>query len=802
MLPEILTERRQARLRTRETALSRRYLRVLEKWIPVGLEYFEDWPGRPNCGHFLGGCHWYGIETVSGSLAFALAASSPEYDERRGGCSREELRRTALKGIRYLCFTHDAGPADCVRPEKGLGRPENCGTKWGERGLGFFKESQCGTTVAGMGLVALLLEDLVDEETWQLLVDVHLDYAGRFGEMAPKSGVYYDTQMEENGWTSCGLAGVECLLERAPEAEVWAQTARQWMFSTATTPQDNKDKGMFVEGKTVANLTGRTFTALPDYMAENHGWVHPNYTGSSVNFCGQLGVIYGAFGRKLPEHALFNRQKVYNQLKLTTDRMGAMHPVQGMDWPYLFPYPGHGSHAAAATLLGDADGARLERWALATLEGRQAGNDGRMFDRDIAESVHDVQDPLIVRESAIAGPAYTYLLHRIYGDGAKPVADEELEKGLRGVRVYPHSGFVFHRHRRGQTSFAWRNCPMVLPLNRDGIYTVAPASNSFLASVEVKGRPDSQEEVSLRVDAQDEGFAAALVMDRAQGSVRQEVLFAGLPDGRSLSWERLTAREGVTVEKVQQGFLRIVNEDFGGLAGNCNGFRKVYTPAGGERFEGFVDADSKSDVVRVYEHPGWASVDDRLGIVFRGTGETVYHNRHFFDPWWAVADDLILSRREKRFRVGKGEVVGELAALVAPDWSHRRMGGLRLVELRSRRRAVGLIVEGFLAAASFEEKGGKVGFAVARRELEEVPVFAGVVKIAGRRVNYSLALEGGEATLRKALLMLRVAGDVEVIAAETGEVVLRNVGEKGAVVEVGKGGERVRVGKGKVVVVR
>jgi len=69
-------------------------------------------------------------------------------------------------------------------------------------------------------------------------------------------------------------------------------------------------------------------------------------------------------------------------------------------------------------------------------------------------------------------------------------------------------------------------------------------------------------------------------------------------------------------------------------------------------------------------------------------------------------------------------------------------------------------------------------------------------------VNYSLALEGGEATLRKALLMLRVAGDVEVIAAETGEVVLRNVGEKGAVVEVGKGGERVRVGKGKVVVVR
>ncbi len=58
-------------------------------------------------------------------------------------------REMAIKGVRYLCYTHDSGPEDCVRPSEGLGRPENCGTKWGERGKGFFRESQCGSTVAG-----------------------------------------------------------------------------------------------------------------------------------------------------------------------------------------------------------------------------------------------------------------------------------------------------------------------------------------------------------------------------------------------------------------------------------------------------------------------------------------------------------------------------------------------------------------------------------------------------------------------------------------------------------------------------
>ncbi|MCX7804059.1 MAG: hypothetical protein N3A38_02605 [Planctomycetota bacterium] len=420
MIPEAIGEPPRAAIPDLENTMSRRFLRVLEKWIPVGLEYFEDWPDRPDCGHFLGGCHWYGQETAFCSLVFALAASSPEYDEKAGRCSRDELRRIALKGIRYLCFTHDSGPAECVRPKRGLGRPENCGTKWGERGKGFFRESQCGTTVLCMAIAVLLLGDMVDDETWAMLAAVHGDYAGRFGEMEPRSGVYSDTQAEENGWTSCGLASAALLLRRHPKAPVWERTARRWMFATATAPQDEKNGAVIEDGEPVSRLVRssgaatRVFTLLPDYMAENHGIVHPTYTASALFHTAQLACLYGAFGARLPRHALFNRERIYGQLKFMTERNGYFHPVQGMDWAYLSPDPGTPSHAAAAVLLGDPDAAALERRALATLETRQEGNAGRMIARTICEKCRDIQDPMIMREILIYLPALTCLLHRIY----------------------------------------------------------------------------------------------------------------------------------------------------------------------------------------------------------------------------------------------------------------------------------------------------------------------------------------------------------------------------------------------------
>ena len=122
--------------------LTARYDRVLLRWVPVALKHYDEWLVRPECGHFFGGVHWYGQETAMTLYALATAVVSPAWDPSVCGCDRDSLFDKVRNGFRYLCFTHDTGPEDCVRPETELGHRHLIGTKWGERGHGFFAESQ------------------------------------------------------------------------------------------------------------------------------------------------------------------------------------------------------------------------------------------------------------------------------------------------------------------------------------------------------------------------------------------------------------------------------------------------------------------------------------------------------------------------------------------------------------------------------------------------------------------------------------------------------------------------------------
>ncbi len=792
------TDLKTAYLPSGENDLSRRYLRMLEAWIPVGVEYFADWPDRPGCGHFFSGCHWYGNETNAPAEAFALASVSPEYDEQAVGVSRSDLREMAIKGLRYLCFTHDTGPEDCVRPATGLGRPENCSTKWGERGRGFFCESQCGSGIASMARICLLLRDHINEETWMMMARIHEDYALRFGDMPPKSGIYVDTQMEENAWTSMGLTSCFLFLSRHENASDWEALTHRWMYSTCAAPQDAKDHGP-VGDATAGELAFKTFTALPDYWAENHGMVHPNYTGSGVRSLMSVGSHYKLWGRDLPSELFWNRKRVYENLKSLTDGGGYAQAVQGMDWPYLPTVGTETSHAIAAVFFNDPAAAALQRRGLRCGELRMEGNNGRLFDRDLAMKAHGQQDPLIMRETNIRSVAHLYLFHRLFGSGPDPLPEAELEDRLAGVRTFPHAGFVHHRHKNGQTSFAWRNAIMALPLTKEGIYTIAPCSDTYLGVPVVQDRPDSHRLKKVTVTEYGHSFAAALVMDRCQETLRQQVLFASLPDGRVLSFERFVALEDLTLESLDQGFLRITNETFPLLAPNCRGVRSLYRPDGSTDYKGWHGDAESDDIVDTLGQPAWLNIDNRLGIHFTGAGQAVYHNRHYYKPYRAIADDLILSRQQEPKSLNTGDEAGRLTALLTPEQSHDDTASTGFHALSGAQNSAALAADGYLAAANFEANRRACAFSLSRPE--KLPIYSGAtVEAAGDTLRCTVTLNGQTACLLEAVRTLRVEGDIRVDAVPDGATYVTNIGDGDAQVEIasgeGEGGtERIAPGE-------
>ena len=117
---------------------------------------------------------------------------------------------------------------------------------------------------------------------------------------------------------------------------------------------------------------------------------------------------------------------------------------------------------------------------------------------------------------------------------------------------------------------------------------IAPCADTWLGRPRVNGRAASQHLVSVNVTKMDTGFAAALVMDRCQDSLRQLLLLASLPDGRVLSWERFVANEDLVLESLDQGFLQITNETLSALRVQGAGRAHALSPCRQDRLQGMA----------------------------------------------------------------------------------------------------------------------------------------------------------------------------------------------------------------------
>ncbi|MDA0745616.1 MAG: hypothetical protein O2954_03800 [bacterium] len=650
-----------------ENALSRRYLSIITRWIPVAMRYYTPWPDRPDCGYFFGGVFAYGLDVSMSLTSIALAASSPEFDPALAGASADELRQTVRRGLRFLCFTHDTGPEDCVRPNAGWGASN---TKWGERGKGFFQESQCGRTISEMAMAAALVRDLLDAEDRSMLAAIATDYLERYSEMDPKAGVYFNTQTEENAWTALGLVGSLVLVPDHPQKAALWERAKLWMFRTNTRPEDAFDQTPFADGKTVSQFCGRTFTAHPDGTAENHGFVHPSYMGSGIVLPGKALNLLHLYQKEVPPHIFWRMQDVYHLLKSWSDSSGAPHCPQGMDWPY-FAYPSECLlHTVGNLYLNDADAALLEQKTLQIVERSSAAHGGRMVTEEVVERTGFGARPTLMIERMCDHLAQSCLAHRIHGEGQSPSTSEDFERRMRGVTVYPQGGTLIHRHTHGITSFSWRNRTMILPAPPEGREILCAADTALLAKIRVSGKAESTHPVALKIRENPNSASAVLIQDLAERTVRRTVCFATLPDGTCLTAEWLTARESITVERVEQGRLNIINDGFFGHHKNLRGHRTLYHPNGQHTFEGYVTGNESDDETLDLPATGWINIDNRFGIMYRSSAPGQYRNHHAFNPWRAVEDTLSLNLLTEPHSFQPGEEIAHLITLFIPEQSH------------------------------------------------------------------------------------------------------------------------------------
>ena len=182
------------------------------------------------------------------------------------------------------------------------------------------------------------------------------------------------------------------------------------------------------------------------------------------------------------------------------------------------------------------------------------------------------------------------------------------------------------------------------------------------------------------------------------------MFFASLPKGKAVVYEELLALDDITVTRVEQGRLSIMNDGYFAEHEDLRGRRTLYWEGGEQMFVGYVIDSTDEDVLLDLAGASWVNVDDRFGLVFEATGRALYHNQHHFEVWHATEDTLVLGRTDEPHEFRTGERIARLLALWCPGQTHEETGRERLQKHSQPANGIEVRVDDILCVCDFERE--------------------------------------------------------------------------------------------------
>jgi len=636
-----------------ETPLSREYYRLLTRYVRYAQKNLRDWPAEPGAKyHKTDASHEHAVrQNATVAVAFAVLSAYGDFDESAAHATRQQVEADTVALLRYLSVTHVANFL-----------PTGDGKPWGDAW-------QSAYWAGFAGQAAWLVWDRLPDETKVLVARMVIHEADRYNTRPPDDGEWQDTKAEENAWNSEVIALARCMFPAHPNAALWHERAIVYMINSFSTRADHEDATL-TDGKRIKDWV--TTTCIhPDFTAENHNRVHPDYLGAfTLNL--RNAVLYKLAGLETPRATFHHAADCYRVWQHLTAANGGVFYINGQDW---WPH----THASSLeigglvnALLQEPNAAFLERSTLAWMQRMHSRfDDGRLYDQ------REYNYPN-AEEELMECYAKLYLLHRLFGDGPSPASAAAFRKAQNGVRLFETGGFVTHRTPDKFVSFAWVNGAMGLVYPDGDTWFTAPYERSLTGRITVNGAKDgppkllARNVVTLQMGRHKspDGFAFVGRFARCEDKVEQQLAMISLPGQPVLYVERLRALVDVDVKEIATGILAVLNEDARPLTRNE---RTVWTAAGKQIMGGAAKQPAKLHVLKT----DWVNLDDRLGLVAKASGQMAYLESHAYERA-RLQQELVANYLPAVGSRRAGEVIAESALAMVPSARHTRQLELRV----------------------------------------------------------------------------------------------------------------------------
>ena len=500
------------------------------------------------------------------------------YDEKAAGIPRREMSRIMLTLTRELAEHH-------------IVNSDKSSWWWGN-------EWQSAYWSANLGQGAWLMWSRLPTGTRRLVANLIVYEANRFLADPAPYNEFLDTKAEENAWDSEVMALAACMMPTHPNRAAWDMKAKEYMVTSFATPEDVKSTKL-VDGKPLKDwLRGPNIHS--DYTLDNHNFFHPDYETAYYLSLQNL-PVYRLAGRKAPESMFHNVAKLHDIIDFLTLPNGWTFYPQCTDWNNYR----HDVTIMAQSpnpIMPSAAGARCLRWGLEFLKYADSLDAGKPS-TNLFRGLNFNCCPLDTM-------THFYLLHYLFGPGAKPLTDEQARDVLSGTRIFEQGKVVLCRSHSAMASFSWfdsgkRLMACVTPMATDCL--ALPRYRSLIGTIGPKlddAKIMAQETKLLEGG----GFIVRLEMNRGPNFlVNEKVMMVALPDGRVV-WAEWFGNQPASELEVRAGLVFFETNPFWLRGANA----KVYYPDG-------TWEKPAAPVILSGDSARWLNVSDKFGIVVRGS---------------------------------------------------------------------------------------------------------------------------------------------------------------------------------------
>ncbi|MEF3306795.1 hypothetical protein [Paenibacillus sp. GYB003] len=589
------------------------YVKLLERWVKGAEPYIYACPDRPELACYGTGENGWGVQTNQKAFAaFGIAATSPLFDERRAGVSRDTVLDIALKLLRFSLHTHKEGTYPCTD-----------GGSWGHTWISVLGTERMMHAVQAIEPHltdddrSLLRSVMLSESEW--LLDRYDVAAGLYA----KDGT---NRPESNLWNGVFLHRTAAMYPDAPRAEAFREKGSTFLVNSISVPED-AECGEMVDGKQVSDrFVGANF--FPSFGLNHHGYLNVGYMVICLSNMAMYHFACRSAGFNPPESLYRHGRELWELVKLCTFPDGRLLRIGGDTrvrytycQDYVIPV-----WLMMADLAGDADGLRFESGWLAQIAAEMDASGDGTFLSHRCRALRQ-QSPLYYtrlesdRACALSmGLAWRDLaLRRMGGGTAQAAASAASPARIRSAGAWrdEYHGAYLHRSERRIASWVWDSAekPQGLCLPPDAS-DMAEWRENMAGRLQGLGRSEARLQ---RHDGRafEGGFltwgstvvqTGDLLAEGQKDEKTAECRYAvaALPDDVHMIvlHQAKALKRRTYVGSVKGLHLLIPNDVF-------NGSRRTYYSESGTRT--VAGAGGKAETVRTGSR--WLNADDRLGVI-------------------------------------------------------------------------------------------------------------------------------------------------------------------------------------------